>query len=189
MSNEKLAEWLHNWDGKYFHDTSYKAKGYYELQAEALHEAGYRLIPTDEKRASEIAKCLSPGLLPGQDMFEEEGYFFIKPERRLEIARLILTLINDKPSPASVKEIEDLIYKSPGWNLAKGSREEKKLARQILPLLTPELTLISDEEIERVRHETAREIFEEFERVIQAYGYMPTSSLEALMSKYQAGKD
>jgi hypothetical protein len=99
-------------------------------------------MPTkSESLTKQIAKCLSPGLLPGQDMFEEEGYFFIKPERRLEIARLILTLINDKPSPASVKEIEDLIYKSPGWNLAKGSREEKELARQLLSLRTPELTL------------------------------------------------
>jgi hypothetical protein len=47
----------------------------------------------DKKLIEKIAKCLSPGLLPGQDMFEEEGYFFIKPERRLEIAHLILSLL------------------------------------------------------------------------------------------------
>jgi hypothetical protein len=120
----------------------------------------------DDKLLEKIAKCLSPGLLPGQDMFEEEGYYFIKPERRLEIANVILTLINDNPSPASVEEIKlvsNLHDAADKLNGELGTKEKLCLfcgsdsydhagivhetncllakARQLLTLLTPELTV------------------------------------------------
>jgi hypothetical protein len=95
----------------------------------------------DEKLREEIALTLAD--VNSWDSYDslEKNHFIVKAYKVIDLIKEAGYI---KPSPASVEEIEDLIFESHGWNLAKGSRDEKELARKLLPLITPELTVKRD---------------------------------------------